>query len=152
ELLGQEVPSSWDGESFAASLMAGADHGRDHLVLSQGAWTCQRSVRFERWLLIHTLHGGYHLFDETMLFDLQSDPYEQHNLAAANPAATARGLQLLTQWQSRMAVGAAAAGRDPLVNVVLEGGPYHIRGQLPAYLERLRASGRADQAALLAAA
>ena len=45
----------------------------------------------------------------------------------------------------------AARGRDPLVNVIAEGGPYHVRGQLPAYLERLRATGRADKAALLAA-
>jgi hypothetical protein len=35
--------------------------------------------------------------------------------------------------------------------VVLEGGPFHVRGQLPAYLERLRVTGRGDQAALLGA-
>ena len=45
----------------------------------------------------------------------------------------------------------AARGRDPLENVVHEGGPFHVRGELPAYLQRLRATGRADQAALLAA-
>ncbi|HTW75110.1 MAG TPA: sulfatase [Steroidobacteraceae bacterium] len=150
ELLGQEVPVSWDGQSFAASLQRGMDGGREHLVLSQGAWTCQRSVRFERWLLISTLHGGYHLFDDVMLFDLHADPFEQHNIAAACPQITGRGLMLLSQWQSAMIPG-TARGRDPLVNVVLEGGPYHVRGQLPAYLQRLRATGRADQAALLAA-
>ncbi len=149
-LLEQPVPSSWDGESFAASLKAGADGGRDHLVLSQGAWTCQRSVRFERWLLISTLHGGYHLFEDAMLFDLHGDPFEQHDLAATRPDVTAHGLRLLSQWQARMIPG-AARGRDPLANVVLEGGPYHIRGELPAYLARLRATGRAGQAELLAA-
>ncbi len=150
ELLGQEIPSSWDGESFVACLTAGTDRGRDHLVLSQGAWTCQRSVRFERWLLINTLHGGYHLFDDVMLFDLHDDPFEQHNVASDRPDVAGRGLMLLSQWQSAMLPG-VARGRDPLANVVLEGGPYHVRGQLPAYLERLRATGRADQAALLAA-
>jgi choline-sulfatase len=150
ELLGQSVPDSWDGQSFAASLNAGADSGRDHLVMSQGAWTCQRGVRFDDWLLISTLHDGYHLFDDVMLFDLKKDPFEQENVAAARADVAGQGLMLLGRWYSRM-IPHAARGRDPLANVVLEGGPYHIRGQLPAYLERLRGTGRADQAALLAA-
>lgn len=150
DLLGQSVPESWDGRSFATSLKAGADAGRDYLVLSQGAWTCQRGVRFEDWMLINTLHGGYHLFDEVMLFDLKNDPFEQRNVAAARPDIAGRGLMLLSNWYAA-ALPTAARGRDPLANVLREGGPYHAKGHLPAYLERLRASGRAEQAALLAA-
>jgi choline-sulfatase len=148
-LLGRSVPASWDGESFAASLRAGADAGRSHLVLSQGAWTCQRGVRFEDWMLISTLHGGYHLFDELMLFDLKSDPFEQRNLAAERPDVVRRGTTLLFQWHAQM-LPHAARGRDPLENVVQEGGPFHVRGELPAYLERLRASGRGELAQILA--
>jgi len=59
-------------------------------------------------------------------------------------------LQLLTGWQQQM-IPHVARGRDPLTNVVLEGGPYHVRGELPAYLKRLRATGRADKAELLTA-
>ncbi len=150
ELLGQEVPESWDGESFASSLKTGADEGRDHLVVSQGAWTCQRGVRFDQWLLISTLHGGYHLYDEVMLFDLDQDPFEQKNLAAARADVVSRGLTLLSHWHARM-IRSAARGRDPLENVLREGGPYHVRGELPRYLERLRATGRGDQATLLEA-
>jgi arylsulfatase A-like enzyme len=150
ELLGQAVPDSWDGQSFAASLRARQDIGRDHLVLSQGAWTCQRSVRFDDWILISTLHDGYHLFDDVMLFDLASDPFEQHNVAAERPDVAGRGLQLLSQWWSQM-IPQVARGRDPLVNVIREGGPYHVRGELPAYLARLRATGRGEQASLLGA-
>ena len=40
----------------------------------------------------------------------------------------------------------AARGRDPLENVIAEGGPFHIRGQLAGYLKRLRATGRAGHA------
>jgi choline-sulfatase len=43
----------------------------------------------------------------------------------------------------------AARGRDPLENVMLEGGPFHVRGELPAYLERLRATGRSELAQAL---
>ena len=150
ELLGQDVPESWDGQSFAATLRAGADVGRDYLVSSQGAWTCQRSVRFDQWLLINTLHGGYRLFDEVMLFDLMSDPFEQRSLAAERQEVVRRGLILLSQWHATV-IGNAARGRDPLVNVMQEGGPFHVRGELPAYLERLRATGRGKLAEALAA-
>ena len=149
ELLGEKVPESWDGQSFAASLKQGTDVGRDHLIVSQGAWTCQRGVRFGHWILINTLHGGYHLFDDVMLFDLTSDPFEQHNLAAARPDVVAQGLTLLSHWHAAM-VRTAARGRDPLENVILEGGPFHVRGELPRYLERLRATGRSELAAALA--
>ena len=150
ELLDAPVPESWDGQSFAASLQAGGDAGRDHLVVSQGAWTCQRGVRFDDWMLINTLHGGYHLFDDVMLFDLATDPFEQRNVAAQRSDITARGLTLLSQWHAAMSRN-AARGRDPLENVLLEGGPFHVRGELPAYLERLRATGRGELAQALAA-
>lgn len=150
ELLGQKVPRGWDGVSFADGLKAGADVGRDHLVVSQGAWTCQRGVRFDDYMLIHTLHDGYHLYDEVMLFDLAADPHEQVNIAAARSDVADRGLRLLAAWRAEMAPE-MARGRDPLENVVAEGGPYHVRGQLRGYLRRLRATDRANEAARLAA-
>lgn len=141
ELLGQKIPSRWDGESFAADLRAGRDRGRDHLVVSQGAWTCQRAARWDDWICIQTLHDGYHLFDDVMLFDLASDPHETRNLAGTHPEAVERGRALLDGWHAAM-MPDAARGRDPLRHVVEEGGPFHVRGRLPRYLERLRATGR----------
>jgi arylsulfatase A-like enzyme len=148
ELLGQNVPKSWDGRSFAKSLKAGVDVGRSHLVVSQGAWTCQRGVRFANWMLICSLHDGYHLFDDIMLFDLENDPHEQHNLAAARPDIVQKGMDFLKSWEGTM-LPHAARGRDPLVHVVEEGGPYHIRGNLEGYLERLKATGREAMATAL---
>ncbi|MCA8090089.1 sulfatase-like hydrolase/transferase [Burkholderia anthina] len=148
ELLGQSVPQSWDGASFAASLKAGEDEGRDHLVVSQGAWTCQRGVRFGDWILICTMHDGYHLFDDVMLFNLATDPHEQNNLAEMHPDVVAQGMALLNDWLVKMTPD-AARGRDPLTNVIAEGGPFHVRGVLPVYLERLRATDRSDKAEAL---
>ena len=148
EMLGQPVPASWDGVSFADSLRSGEDEGRDHLIVSQGAWTCQRGVRFQDWILISTLHDGYHLYDELMLFDLANDPHEQVNLADSRPEIVEQGLTLLDAWREAM-MPSAARGRDPLDNVVAEGGPYHVRGQLAVYLRRLEATGRAAAAARL---
>ena len=38
------------------------------------------------------------------------------------------------------------SGTDPMQTVLGEGGPWHVRGHLRAYLERLRATGRGDWA------
>ena len=54
-------------------------------------------------------------------------------------------MKKLGDWHAEMMVE-AARGRDPLQNVVSEGGPYHVRGQLKDYLARLRATGRSDSA------
>lgn len=142
------VPPVWDGKSLAQSLRENRDEGRDALVLTQGAWTCQRAVRWQDYLFIHTYHDGYHGYPEHMLFDLRADPHERQNLATAQPQLVAFGERTLAQWHAEMMRG-SDKGVDPLQTVLAEGGPAHTRGQLRAYLERLRATGRAQHAALL---
>ncbi|MBP9052151.1 MAG: sulfatase [Ilumatobacteraceae bacterium] len=148
ELLGQRAPSRWDGQGFASSLRAGDDHGRDHLVVSQAAWACQRGVRFEHWIYINTRHDAYHLYPEEMLFDLAADPHEQHDVAGTQPVVLSRARSLLADWLAQQ-LPDAARGRDPHDNVMAEGGPYHVRGKLPAYAARLRATERSVLADLL---
>lgn len=154
ELLGGEVPASWDGQSFASALRDGRDGGdvgRDHLVLTQGAWTCQRAVRWDRYLAIHTRHDGYHLYPEVMLFDLIDDPHEQHDLASARPELVAHSTQLLRAFcDAALARGPARV--DPLDTVLAEGGPAHVRGELTAYAARLRTTERGAHADALIAA
>jgi arylsulfatase A-like enzyme len=142
DLLGAPVPSGWDGQSFAESLRRGTDEGRDALVLSQGAWTCQRSVRFDDWLCLHTYHDGYHALDEVLLFDLASDPHEQVDLGSQRPDVVSEALARLETWHARM-MRDHPTGVDPMWTVLREGGPWHVRGHKRAYLERLRATGRA---------
>ena len=151
ELLGTKVPDNWDGQSFAGPFRRGDTAGRDFLVLSQGAWTCQRSVRFEDWLCIRSYHDGYHFFPELMLFDLRSDPHELQNLAEKHPEVTARALSMLDRWHAD-AMRDHPTGVDPMWTVLQEGGPWHVRGHLEAYLERLRQTGRAEWAERLRAA
>jgi len=52
-----------------------------------------------------------------------------------------QGAAHLAAWRDGLLPG-AARGRDPHDNVLAEGGPFHVRGHLPAYLERLRATER----------
>jgi len=141
ELVGEKVPGRWHGESFANSLRNGVDEGREALIVSQAAWACQRGVRFENWMYLETRHDAYHLYDDPMLFDLESDPHQQNNLSASRPEVAQRAGEILTTWRDRLLPG-AARGRDPHENVMAEGGPFHVRDQLPDYLRRLRDTGR----------
>ncbi len=71
ELLGARVPSNWDGAGFADTLRRGGETGREYLVVSQGAWTALRAVRFGDYICIRTYHDGYHALPNIMLFDLK---------------------------------------------------------------------------------
>ena len=81
DLAGLRIPSHWDGESVAKHVREGNDAGREFLVLSQGAWSCQRSVRWDDYLYMRTWHDGFHgHWNEEMLFDITNDPHEQDDL------------------------------------------------------------------------
>jgi arylsulfatase A-like enzyme len=151
DLLGGNIPPTWDGSSLAPALRAGSDVGRDALVITQGAWTCQRALRWDRWLAISTLHDGYHDYPAWMLFDVVDDPHEQRNVADAEPNLVQLAAHRLEQWQAEV-VRRNPQARDPLQTVLAEGGPWHTRGRLAAYLERLRATGRSKLAERLAQA
>ena len=145
DLAGATVPEHWDGCTFRSELEAGANAaGRAHLVLTQGAWTCQRGVRFGNYLYLHTTHDGFHAaWPHEMLFDVVSDPHEQVDLAAISEVVLTDGRSILSEWTTTQLDRALDPKRDPLEIVLDEGGPYHVRGHLPAYLRRLQETGRA---------
>jgi len=135
--------------SFADDLVKGAEPaGRDHLVLSHGAWTAQRSVRFGDHLYIRTLHDGFHGLADEMLFDVVNDPHEQTDLSSIEPSLTATASDLLDSWRDDC-VSASRTGIDPMDVLLAEGGPWHVRGRLFEYTDRLRATGRGRWAEVL---
>jgi choline-sulfatase len=141
ELFGAEVPERWDGMSFAGDLLDGRPTGRDHLVLSHGAWTAQRSVRFDDWICIRTYFDAYHGYPDVMLFNLAEDPFEQHDVAPDHPEVVERALRLLHEWGGE-ALSRSPTGTDPLWSVLHDGGPWHSRVDTGWYLDRLRSTGR----------
>jgi arylsulfatase A-like enzyme len=142
-LLGGEPLDGQDGKSFSSVFETGLDEGRAFLVISQNAHVCQRSVRWGPWLFIKTWHDGYHLFPNDMLFNVENDPYEQHDLASSLPRIAQQGENLISKWvqemQQTMPDGHSV---DPMQTVLDEGGPFHARGHLPSYINRLAESGR----------
>lgn len=150
ELAGAEVPGSWDGESFAASIRDGSgqddgSNGREELILSHGAWTVQRALRWDDWLCIFTMHDGFHGYPDVMLFDVAADPQLRSNRAGDEPDLVEHARSRIAQWRESM-LETSIAGVDPLDTVVDEGGPFHVWGELPDYVKRLRATGRAPLA------
>ena len=93
DLAGIDVPvEHWDGRSVAAELRAGATAvGRDHLVVSQGAWSCQRSVRWGDHLYASTRHDAFHGWPDEMLFDVVSRPARAARPRSRAPGGRCRG-------------------------------------------------------------
>ncbi len=153
ELLGGTVPSNWDGVSFAEAFRAEEQAGRDFLVTSQGAWACQRGVRFayegSDYLCLRTYHDGYKELEPLMLFNLNQDHHLQNDLAQQQPAVMDRAMSLLESWYTQQMM-TSTTNVDPLMTVLREGGPFYTRGYLPRYIERLNATGRAQHARRLA--
>ncbi len=149
-LAGGKPFPNWDSKEFSQTL-GSKEGGRSELVLSQAAWACQRSVRFESdgksWLWLRTYHDAYHGYDDEMLFDLGSDKHEEINVARENKAICEKAKHLLDDW---LAKNLGGPQKDPLDEVLREGGPFHVRGKLGTYLTRLRETGREDWAARLA--
>ncbi len=144
ELLGRPAKPHWDGRSFTAELTgAGPGGGREDLVLSQCCHVCQRSVRWDDWLYIRTYHDGFHLFEQEQLYQLAKDPNEQHDLAKSRPEVCREGAWRLMRWHDAM-MASLPAGRvtDPMRVVLAEGGPFHARGALKRYAERLESTDR----------
>ncbi|MFX1530595.1 MAG: sulfatase [Promethearchaeota archaeon] len=146
--LGLSIPNFWDGKSILAEL-ENKDHlGRKYLTISQNAWSCQRTVRFENWTLIKTYHTGLKNFPEIMLFDFDNDFHMLNNIADQKPEIVTRGLKYLNEWHLEMLKG-DPNNKDPIETVLQEGGPFHTRGQLKSYLRRLKKTGREDMVKII---
>lgn len=145
ELLNLPSRPHWDGRSYAETLRSGTDTGRDYLVVSQGSHVCQRSVRFDRYIYIRTYHDGFHLFPKEMLFDLEADYHEQKNIAEERPDLCGTACRYLTDWMQDMMMS-ARSDRDPMWTIIREGGPFHAKGNLRRYCQRLEETGRLEGA------
>lgn len=145
ELVSGIVPENWDGQSFGEAFRKGETISRPYVVVSQNAWSCQRSVRFENFICIRTYHDGLKEFDPVMLFDLDFDPHEEHNIAEDHPELVARAMSMLAEWEEENKL-TSTTNVDPMMTVLREGGPFHTRGKAQALIARLEAGGMHAQA------
>ncbi|MFW9867333.1 MAG: sulfatase/phosphatase domain-containing protein, partial [Candidatus Thorarchaeota archaeon] len=142
------IPDFWDGISLKSNLDNDMITGRDYLVISQNAWSCQRTIRFDNWTLIKTYHTGLKNFPEIMLFDYEKDFHMTKNLATEEPEIVKMGLKHLETWHNEM-LGDQHYSEDPMETVLREGGPFHTRGQMKGYLKHLEKSGRGEMVKII---
>jgi arylsulfatase A-like enzyme len=140
EMLGTPIPAGWDAESFAESFRKESESGRDHLVVSQGCWACQRGVIFDEFILLRTYMDGLKDWPELMLFDRERDPHELQNLAEKRPEVVDRGLAILQRWLDAQ-MNTSGTKVDPMMKVIAEGGPFHTRRRIEEYLTAYRKMG-----------
>lgn len=145
----QLARAGWDGSSFSKALTTTNDAkvGRDKLYLSQGAWSLQRTVRWDDWILIHTIDTGIKDFSEWMLFNLNDDPHQTTNLASKHHETVQREGKELSEHFAQMSANCPLG--DPFKVVQSEGGPLHARVNgydWSPYLDRLRSTGRRQHA------
>jgi choline-sulfatase len=107
-------------------------------------------VRWGDHLYCCTWHDAFHGWPDEIVFDVATDPHEQHDLAPQRADVVEERCDLLASWTSDQ-LARSFAPADPMDIVMAKGGPFHTRGELPAYLDRLRATGRESWAERLAA-
>lgn len=144
EIAGAKKPDSWFGNSLLKDIQSNRPI-RNSLILSQGAWSCQRAALWDRWLLIRTYHAGWKDFPPYMLFDIEADRHETRNLAQEREDLMAVGLRLLDEWQ--LEIYRHSRHGDPFCDVIQEGGPLHANRHSPhfaTYVQRLIDTGRGE--------
>ncbi|MDF2686556.1 MAG: sulfatase, partial [Clostridia bacterium] len=140
---GRNKNYQYDGVSYAKTLLQGEamDLGKGAVILTQCCHVCQRSARFDDYIYIRTYHGGYHLFEKEMLFNIKTDPHQLHNIAAEDAELCAKGAKLILDWVDEM-MKKSIYQTDPLWTVMKEGGPLHARGELNNYIKRISGTNR----------
>ena len=81
------------------------------------------------WICIRTYYDAFHGFPPVMLFDLDADHHEQHDVAGDHPQVVEHALSLLGEWAAD-ALSRSPTGIDPLWTV-LRTGDRGTRGWTP---------------------
>ncbi len=146
DLLGIEVPSRWDGVSFAKAVHGEAFTPRDYLVLGTGIYSFQRAVRTPHYRLIRTIHSGLYPYDPLYLFDMEIDPNQTQNIASSHSETVAELDHLLLEWLWSYTMGPDGI-RDPFQEQLRAGLDPDLYCPRQCIEERLIALGRDDQLA-----
>jgi len=120
EMLGADLPEEWDGQSFAPRLRGEPCPERDYLVWGCGLYTLQRAVRTPQHLMVRTYDSWqYSHFEPVELYDMEADPYQTTNLAAAKPAILHQCDHHLAEWLQAQRARHRHTG-DPLDTILVE--------------------------------
>jgi arylsulfatase A-like enzyme len=123
DLAGAPTPRKLTGVSVRPLLRGAVTRVHDHLVLAESSRQASLALRTERWKLIVPIvtdASGNPLPDvygqprrpDPLLFDLERDPHERHDLSREQPETLAALCKELDRWRTAMA--AATGEPDPI--------------------------------------
>lgn len=120
DIAGGEVPSGWDGQSFAGNLRGQSSEGHDYLVWDTSLYTVQRAVRTRDHLYVRTYDNfGYESFDPVALYDMKNDRFQTTNIAKQQPELVNQCEKLMADWVAEQAAKGDAIP-DPLFETLAE--------------------------------
>jgi arylsulfatase len=113
EVAGIADRDQMEGLSLLPALFGLREGNYDEVYLSEATWELKRGLRTARWKFINSLEQDRHGRPMQELFDLESDPLEQHNIAEQRSDVTRELAAQLDAWVARRLAG---TGReiDPL--------------------------------------
>jgi len=98
EVAGLRDHDNMEGISLLPSVFGLREGNYDDVYLSEATWEVKRALRTPDWKFIASIEQDPHGRPMQELFDLRTDPTEQHNLAQTNPE-QARALEArLDAW------------------------------------------------------
>jgi len=101
ELAGLPAEAQTEGRSLVPCLRGESGGNYEELFLSEATWEVKRAVRDHRWKFIQSYEPDPHGRPMQELFDLESDPTEQTNLAESMPEKVAEMKARLDAWVAK---------------------------------------------------
>ncbi len=112
ELMGIKTGIKFDGRSLVP-LMRGKDRMPEpEFYITECTWMRKHGWRTPQWKLIHALEPDFHFKPEVELYNLVTDPRENHNLAAKEPEIVKMLEARMQAWIARRERKPAAATRS----------------------------------------
>ncbi|MBV9659577.1 MAG: sulfatase-like hydrolase/transferase [Acidimicrobiales bacterium] len=109
-----EGSQGMDGLSLVQLIEGRDDRHRDVVMLSECTWQAKRGVRTTEWKYIRCWDPGIYPRSEPELYNVQTDPFEQRNVAGNYPSVVDRLDHLIQEW-----IDTSLTGRtDPMLEVI----------------------------------
>jgi arylsulfatase A-like enzyme len=125
DLMGIETKLSFDGRSLTPLMRGEPREAEPEFYITECTWMRKHGWRTPQWKLIHALEPDFHFKPEVELYDVISDPEENHNLAKEEPGVVA---MLEARMQAHIARREKETGRKNPMYTNLN---WHGRGTGP---------------------
>ncbi|HEY3397891.1 MAG TPA: sulfatase [Armatimonadota bacterium] len=89
DLMGVKTKLNFDGRSLRPLLQGRPRPQEPEMYLTEATWMRKHGWRTPEWKLIHALEPDFHFKPEVELYNLLTDPGENHNVAAQEPEVVA---------------------------------------------------------------